>query len=189
MISGCTARREHAALTSLVFGRNLRHHKLSIAAIFLLLTFVSPEAGMSLLRIASVPPAVVHPKASVLEAIEIMAEHGVGAVGVVDNGRLVGIFTERDLMLRVVLRHRHPRNTLVSEVMTAPVDTITDQSAEEEALVKMLGRHVRHLPILNAKGELAGMLSIRHLLEHRIDELAREIHSLDQYLSNDGPGG
>ena len=144
---------------------------------------------MSLLKIASVPPAVVGPKTSVLEAVEIMAEHGVGAVAVVDNSQLMGVFTERDLMLRVVLRHRHPRNTLVSEVMTSPVETVTDESSEEGALVQMVGRHVRHLPIVNANGEITGMLSIRNLLEHRVDELARELHSLDQYLSNDGPGG
>jgi len=53
----------------------------------------------------------------------------------------------------------------------------------------MVERHVRHLPNVGASGELKGMLSIRNLLEHRVDELARELHSLDQYLSNDGPGG
>jgi len=144
---------------------------------------------MSLLKIASVPPAVVEPKATVLEAVEIMAEHAVGAVAVVENGQLRGIFTERDVMLRVVLRHRHPKDTRVGEVMTSPVETITDESPEEDALVHMVERHVRHLPIVNANGQLTGMLSIRNLLEHRVDELARELHSLDQYLSNDGPGG
>jgi len=144
---------------------------------------------MSLLKIASVPPATVEAKASVTEAVEIMSEHAVGAVAVVENGKLLGIFTERDVMLSVVLRHRHPNNTRVGEVMTSPVETITDESHEEDALVHMVERHVRHLPIVNAKGELTGMLSIRNLLEHRVDELARELHSLDQYLSNDGPGG
>jgi len=148
-----------------------------------------PEAAMSLLKIASVPPAVVAPSATVLEAIEIMAEHAVGAVAVVENSKLCGIFTERDVMLRVVLRHRNPKDTRVGEVMTSPVETITDKSHEEDALVHMVERHVRHLPIINAAGQLSGMLSIRNLLEHRVDELARELHSLDQYLSNDGPGG
>ena len=144
---------------------------------------------MSLLKIASVPPAAVAPSATVLEAIEVMAEHAVGAVAVVENGRLCGIFTERDVMLRVVLRHRNPKETRVGEVMTSPAETITDETPEEDALVHMVERHRRHLPIVNAGGQLAGMLSIRNLLEHRVDELARELHSLDQYLSNDGPGG
>ena len=144
---------------------------------------------MSLLRIASVPPAIVQPQSSVTEAVEVMAEHAVGAVAVVENGHLLGIFTERDVMLRVVLRQRHPANTRVGEVMTSPVETITEESHEDEALVHMIERHVRHLPVVNTGGQLTGMLSIRNLLEHRVDELAREIHSLDQYLSNDGPGG
>jgi len=144
---------------------------------------------MSLLKIASVPPAVVGPESTVLEAVEVMAEHGVGAVGVVDGGHLRGIFTERDVMLRVVLRHRSPKDTHVGEVMTSPAETISDDAPEEEALVHMVERHVRHLPIVGANGQLKGMLSIRNLLEHRVDELARELHSLDQYLLNDGPGG
>ena len=144
---------------------------------------------MSLLKIASVPPAVVAPNATVLEAVEVMAEHAVGAVAVVENDQLLGIFTERDVMLRVVLRHRYPKDTRVGDVMTSPAETITDESPEKEALVHMVERHVRHLPIVTAKGQLSGMLSVRNLLEHRVDELARELHSLDQYLSNDGPGG
>lgn len=144
---------------------------------------------MNLLKIASVPPATVTSGASVLEAVEVMAENGVGAVAVVDGGEMRGIFTERDVMMRVVLRHRSPRDTRVGEVMTSPAETITDETSEEDALVHMVERHVRHLPIVNMHGKISGMLSIRNLLEHRVDELARELHSMDQYLSNDGPGG
>jgi CBS domain-containing protein len=144
---------------------------------------------MRLLKFASVPPAMVKSSASVLEAVEVMAEHSVGAVAVVDDGKLRGIFTERDVMMRVVLRQRTPKDTHVGEVMSSPAETITDATHEEDALVHMVERHVRHLPIVGADGQLKGMLSIRNLLENRVDELARELHSLDQYLSNDGPGG
>jgi CBS domain-containing protein len=144
---------------------------------------------MSLLKIASVPPVAVAPDTTVLEAVEVMAEHSVGAVAVVENRQLRGIFTERDVMLRVVLRHRNPKSTRVAEVMTSPAETINDQTTEEDALVQMVERHVRHLPIVGVRGELEGMLSLRNLLERRVAELARELHSLDQYLSNDGPGG
>jgi CBS domain-containing protein len=118
-----------------------------------------------------------------------MAERGVGAVGVVDAGALQGIFTERDVMLRVVLKQRDPTTTKISDVMTSPAETIDDDTTEEDALVHMLERHVRHFPIVAKDGSLKAMLSIRNVLEHRVDELARELHSLDQYLSNDGPGG
>ena len=83
---------------------------------------------MRLLKFASVPPATVASSATVLEAVEVMAEHGVGAVAVVQGGQLIGIFTERDVMLRVVLRHRHPKDTRVGEVMTSPAETITEQT-------------------------------------------------------------
>ena len=144
---------------------------------------------MGLLKIAHVPPPHVELGASVLEAVEVMAERGVGAVGVVENHILRGIFTERDVMLRVVLRGRDPKLTPVSDVMTAPAETVSDDTTEEAALVQMVERHVRHLPIVTKDGKLQAMLSIRNLLEHRVDELARELHSLDQYLLNDGPGG
>lgn len=144
---------------------------------------------MSLLKIAHVPPAQVESGASVLDAVQVMAEEGVGAVAVVENGRLCGIFTERDVMLRVVLRDRHPRNCKVREVMTSPVETIQGETPAEDALNHMLDRHLRHLPIVDENAKVLGMLSIRNLLEHMVEDLTRELHSLDQYLLNDGPGG
>jgi CBS domain-containing protein len=144
---------------------------------------------MSLLKIAHVPPATVEPGATVLEAVQVMAEEGVGAVAVIQNDAVVGIFTERDLMLRVVLRDRSTHGTKMSEVMTSPVETATDETTAQEALSHMLERHLRHLPLVNTEGKLMGMLSIRNLLEHMVEGLSREIESMDQFLLNDGPGG
>jgi CBS domain-containing protein len=144
---------------------------------------------MSLLKIAHVPPATVEPGASVLEAVQVMAEEGVGAVAVVQNDKVVGIFTERDLMLRVVLRDRSTHGTKISDVMTSPVETATDETSAQEALSHMLERHLRHLPLVNTDGKLLGMLSVRNLLEHMVEGLSREIESMDQFLLNDGPGG
>lgn len=144
---------------------------------------------MSLLKVAHVPPVTVEPSANVLEAVQVMAEEGVGGVAVVEQGNLRGIFTERDVMLRVVLREKKPRETKISEVMTSPVETISEDTTAEEALNFMLERHIRHLPVISNSGQFAGMLSIRNLLEHMVEDLQRELHALDQYLSNDGPGG
>jgi CBS domain-containing protein len=144
---------------------------------------------MGLLRIAHIPPAVVEPTTTVIDAVHVMAEEGVGAVAVAEKGQLKGIFTERDVMLRVVLRERRPRETLVKDVMTTPVETAADEMAYEDALNFMLERHIRHLPVVDGEGQLKGMLSIRNLLEHMVEDLQRELHSLDQYLSNDGIGG
>jgi len=147
---------------------------------------------MSLLRIAHVPPATVEPGATVFEAVSVMAREGVGAVAVVEKAaksQLQGIFTERDVMLRVVQQERNPRETQVGDVMTSPVEAASEETTAEEALTLMLERHLRHLPIVASDKQLLGMLSIRNLLEDRVEDLKRELHSLDQYLSNDSPGG
>ena len=147
---------------------------------------------MGLLRLAHVPPARVYVEQTVLEAVQVMAKEGVGAVAVIERGEkaeLCGVFTERDVMLHVVLKGRRPADTKVSEVMTSPVETVAEETSAEEALTHMLDRHLRHLPIVAEDDRLLGMLSIRNLLEHMVEGLARELHSLDQYLLNDGPGG
>jgi CBS domain-containing protein len=147
---------------------------------------------MSLLKIAHVPPAKVVAEQTVLEAVQTMAKEGVGAVAVLEKrGKkgLCGVFTERDLMLRVVLQKLDPEKTKVREVMTAPVSTITEDLTADEAFSQMVEGHMRHLAIVSKDGKLLGMLSIRNLLEHLVDTLRRELHSLDQYISNDGPGG
>ncbi len=144
---------------------------------------------MNLLKIAHVPPAMVEPSSTALDAVQVMAEEGVGAVAVVDKGELRGIFTERDLMLRVVLQERKPKEARMAEVMTSPAKTASGQTNAEEALNFMVENHIRHLPLVNRNGKLIGMLSIRNLLEHLVEDLQRELNSLDQYLLNDGPGG
>ena len=144
---------------------------------------------MALLRIAHVPPPIVEPGVSVLEAVDVMARDRVGAVTVVENGNLRGIFSERDLMLRVVRQGRDPSATQVREVMTVEVMTVTEAATSEEAIGIMLIGHLRHLPILGSDGTVRGLLSIRALLEDRMDDLSREVSSLEQYLANDGPGG
>jgi CBS domain-containing protein len=144
---------------------------------------------MGLLGIAQSPPPTVEPHVSVIDAVGVMAHHRVGAVVVVEKGTLVGIFTERDLMLRVVQERRDLAATLVRDVMTAGVTTVTEASTHEEASTLMLVEHLRHLPIVDRSGKVLGILSIRALLEERLDHLSREVSSLEQYLANDGPGG
>ena len=144
---------------------------------------------MGLLRIAHVPPPIVGLEASVVDAVNLMAQHGVGAVVVVDSGALRGIFTERDLMLRVVKQKRSPETTMVREVMTSEVKTVTRACPPEDAIGVMLEGHLRHLPVLGDDGTVLGVLSIRALLENKVDDLNREVSALEQYMSNDSPGG
>ena len=115
---------------------------------------------MGLLRIAHVPPAKVDADQTVLEAVGVMAKEGVGAVAVIEKGEkaeLSGVFTERDLMLRVVLQKLDPEKTKVREVMTAPVTTITEDFNAEGAFKRMVDGHIRHLAIVSPDGELLGM--------------------------------
>lgn len=147
---------------------------------------------MSLLKIAHVPPAMVDAGDTVLHAVRVMAEERVGAVAVVDKtqkGDLQGIFTERDLMLRVVQEERNPRETLIRDVMTSPVETASEKTTAAEALTRMLDLHLRHLPILGTEGQLLGILSTRNLLANKVEDLERQLDSMDQFLLNDGPGG
>jgi len=138
---------------------------------------------------AHVPPPIVDPAMSVLDAVGVMARGRVGAVAVVEQGVLRGIFTERDVMLRIVQQERSPSVTLVREVMTSDVKTLTDDSAVDEAIDMMLVGHLRHVPIVGRDGGGLGLLSIRALLEDKVDDLSREVIALEQYMANDGPGG
>ena len=144
---------------------------------------------MGLLRLAQVPPPTVEPHVTVIDAVRIMARDRVGAVLVAEKSKLMGIFTERDLMLRVVQEQRDPTATLVRDVMTADVMTVTEAATHEEASSMMVLEHLRHLPILDGEGKVIGLLSMRALLEERLEDLRQEVSSLEQYMANDGPGG
>jgi CBS domain-containing protein len=145
---------------------------------------------MSLLKLCDADVAAVRVEATVAEAIRMMLDRHVGAVGVVDSeGRVAGIFTERDVLRKLSLAGRDPEGTPVRELMTTPVELATTSTRPGEALATMLERHFRHLPVVDNSGKLLGMLSIRNLLEQRIDDLSQELDSLEQYVTNDGPGG
>jgi CBS domain-containing protein len=145
---------------------------------------------MSVLELCDRQVAVVGLEASVAEAIHKMLDHHVGAVAVVDGDfRVAGIFTERDVLRKTSLSRVDPETTPVRDLMTTPVEMATRHTGAGEALTTMLERHFRHLPVADENGRLLGILSIRNLLEWRVDDLSRELESLEQYVSNDGPGG
>ena len=145
---------------------------------------------MNLLQLCDPEAAAVPVDASVADAIHKMLDYHVGAVGVVDSeGRVAGMFTERDVLRKFSLTKRDPETTPVRELMTTPVEMATELTGPGEAMATMVERHFRHLPVVDRDGKLLGMLSIRNLLEWRIDGLTQELDSLEQYVSNDGPGG
>ena len=110
------------------------------------------------------------------KAIRRMLEVRVGAVAVVDeNRRVAGIFTERDVLRRLALSGRAPTETPVREIMTTPVEMATLDTTPGQALATMIEYHYRHLPIVDDDGQLLGMLSIRDVLQARIDTLTRQL--------------
>ena len=145
---------------------------------------------MSLLELCDREIAAVPLNATVADAIHKMLDHHVGAVAIVDSDfRVAGIFTERDVLRKMALSRTDPEVTPVRELMTTNVETASLDTGAGEALTTMLEHHFRHLPVADANGKLLGVLSIRNLLEWRVDDLSRELESLEQYVSNDGPGG
>ena len=144
---------------------------------------------MSLLKIASVPAATVSPQSAVTEAVQGMNDKRVGAVAVVENDELVGIFTERDVMIRVVLAGKDPKTTTMSEVMTREVETAQVDMHYGDCLRVMVERHFRHLPIIDSDNHVLGVLSVRDMLQHAADDLTTQLDSMVKYFGADGPGG
>jgi CBS domain-containing protein len=145
---------------------------------------------MNLLELCDPEPATVHLQSNVADAIRTMMSRHVGAVAVVDaERRVAGIFTERDVLRKVALSGRDPEKTSVCELMTTPVELATLDTGLGEAMSTMVERHYRHLPVVDDDARLLGIVSIRHILQARIDDLTQELDSLEQYVCNDGPGG
>ena len=143
---------------------------------------------MSILRLCDQESATVPPESTVAEAIRLMLARRVGAVVVVDANRVVGIFTERDVLRKLALSGRDPEKNPGAELMTAPVETASPQTSPGDALMSMLEHHFRHLPVVDASGRLRGVLSIRNLLHGQMEELRRQLHSLEHYVASEGPG-
>lgn len=144
---------------------------------------------MKLLKIASKPPITVSPDDSISHAVEKFTNHSIGAVAVVENDQLVGIFTERDLVNRVVHRKLSVENTTVREVMTPNPRVAPVEMDMHEALAFMTKDHFRHLPIIDDGGKIQGMLSIRDVMERVVEYLSREVDSMSAYFGADGIGG
>ena len=145
---------------------------------------------MSLLNFCDEIPAVVKLETTAADAIQLMLEKRVGGVAVLDDQkRVAGIFTERDVLRKLALSGRDPHRTPVRELMATPVHMATEHTTAGEALEVMVERHIRHLPICDDGGHLLGMLSIRNLLQAQVDDLKRELDSLETSMTNDAAGG
>jgi CBS domain-containing protein len=143
---------------------------------------------MGLMRLSHVRPEVTA-GVMVEEAVRVMADAEIGAIAVKDQGRLAGVFTERDLLKRVVAGGRDPATTPVREVMTSKMVTVPDSTSVASAAALMRSHRMRHLVIVDEKGEYLGMLAQRHLLYDLMKDLALKVDDLTGYLMTDGSGG
>ncbi|BAV65289.1 CBS domain-containing protein [Sphingobium cloacae] len=126
---------------------------------------------------------VVHvsPGENVLSVVKLIAERRIGCVPVVDGGKVVGIFSERDLLYHVAREGAAALDRPVGEVMTAPAITIDPDTPIMHGLSLMTKRRIRHLPIV-ADGALVGLVSIGDLVKHRIDRIESEAAALRNYI-------
>ncbi|CAJ2377439.1 MAG: CBS domain-containing protein [Gammaproteobacteria bacterium] len=119
---------------------------------------------------------------SVLDALRLMAEKGIGAVPVIDGGKLSGIFSERDYARKVILQDRSSRGTPVREIMSREVTTTTPASSVAECMALMTEKHFRHLPVMEGE-KVVGIISIGDLVKAVIAEQQYTISQLENYIA------
>ncbi|HKD86777.1 MAG TPA: CBS domain-containing protein [Terriglobales bacterium] len=131
---------------------------------------------MSLLKWCDEGPATVPVEATVEQAVRTMIDKSVGAVAVIDeHGIVAGMFTERDVLAKFALSGRDPRSTPVREMMSPIVEMATEATTPSEALAVMVERHYRHMPIVDEKGKVLGICSMRNILQARVDDLVAQL--------------
>ena len=125
--------------------------------------------------------ATIAPDAAVFEAVKQMAERNVGALVVLEGEKIAGVISERDYARKVALMARSSRDTLVRDVMTAPVMTVRPDQANEECMALMTQNRVRHLPVMDG-GRMLGVVSIGDLVKWRIAEASAEVDAIRSYI-------
>ncbi len=123
----------------------------------------------------------VRPEQTVYAAVETLARLGAGALLVMDGDRLVGVFSERDYTRKITLQGRNSKETLVSDIMTSDVITVSAATRTRECMSLMSTRKIRHLPVLDGQ-KVLGMISIRDLMDDIIADHESTIAHLNSYI-------
>lgn len=130
------------------------------------------------------PIATMEAERTVLDALRLLAEHGIGAVLVTDAGKLVGIFSERDYARRVVLEGKSSSTTPLREVMTSKLIHVTRVNTVDDAMQLMTDKRIRHLPVLDEAGALVGVVSIGDMVKETIAYQQFLIRQLESYITS-----
>ncbi len=123
----------------------------------------------------------ISPQATVYRALEMMADKGVGALLVIDNEKVVGIFSERDYARKVILKGKASKETAVSELMTQTVFYVTPKNTLQESMALMTAKQIRHLPVLD-NGRLVGIVTLGDVVKKIIAEQEHTINLLEEYV-------
>lgn len=129
----------------------------------------------------------VEPETTVFDAIELMAEKNIGALPVMENGKLLGIVSERDYTRKVILKGKASKQTPVSEIMFSPVISATPEHTVEECLRIMTEHRIRHLPVVDGE-RVVGIVSIGDLVNWTISAQTATISHLESYIAGQYPG-
>jgi len=124
----------------------------------------------------------VGPDDSVLDALTLLAKFDIGALLVLDHGKLVGIFSERDYARKIVLKGKASKDTPVREIMSDKVSCVTLAQTVEECMALMTDKHIRHLPVLGEQQEVLGIISIGDLVKETISHQKFTIEQLVSYI-------
>lgn len=125
----------------------------------------------------------VSPSVSVFEALQLLADYGVGALTVTENGKLVGVVSERDYTRKVALQGKNSKETKVADIMTRDVITVTPSTEANACMMLMSQNKIRHLPVLDGT-EVVGVISIRDLMDDIIADQQQTISQLTNYISS-----
>ncbi len=125
----------------------------------------------------------IEPDRTVYEALERLAARGIGALLVIENGRLVGLFSERDYARKVVLKGKSSKDTLIRDIMIQDLICVKPETSVDECMTLMTEERVRHLPVLD-KGELIGIVTIGDAVRQIISERDFTIRQLEQYIAS-----
>lgn len=124
----------------------------------------------------------ISPKATVYKALEKMSENEIGALVVMENKKVVGIISERDYARKIILQGKTSKETLVKEIMSSDLFSVTPDTSVEDAMVMMTGKHVRHLPVFE-KNKFVGIISIGDVVKAIISNKDFLIDQLSDYIT------